>query len=338
MNSTAEWRDSDCAGFYHWPPLWIGTEPVEQGKDLTPALINAEAFSCNFQCGVGLKVSRQARFVFDFAQWAPGSAAQAKSPLDKWEERVFARMRFMNLFLAGFYTSMLRIQKRTSPKLFIDYTTYVAARSFALNLYDGQCDFRQSAVIQHGEEQHLKFRPVWQSVPESVLQTTVDLTNAAIGKGSDDVATLAELLSFYLHESGKYEASHTAAWTIAERCLNELWNAHLCNLEDQHQASGSEEKFINSVRRQKLTGRDFTASIVSEVLSLSNILPFDMYKLASRVRQTRNDWLHRLHTIDRADASDAVALAQSLLRQTGVFDAEIPFHVIGSIPIALVSE
>src|SRR5437016_1348756 len=117
MNTTNDLRDSDCAGFYHWPPLWIGTAPVEQGTDLTPALVNAEVFSSNLKCGVRLKVSRQALFVFDFAQWEPGSAAQAKSPLDKWEERIFSRMRFMNLFLACFYTSMLRIQKRTSPKL-----------------------------------------------------------------------------------------------------------------------------------------------------------------------------------------------------------------------------
>jgi hypothetical protein len=95
MNTSNNLRDSDCAGFYHWPPLWIGTPPVKQGADLTPALMNAEVFSSNLACGVRLKVSKQGLFVFDFAQWEPGSAALVQSPLANWEERVFARMRFM---------------------------------------------------------------------------------------------------------------------------------------------------------------------------------------------------------------------------------------------------
>jgi hypothetical protein len=340
MNKLNDLRDSDCAGFYHWPPLWIGTPPVEQSTDLTPALMNAEVFSSNLACGVCLKVSKQALFVFDFAQWEPGAAALSKGQLDNWEERVFARMRFMNLFLACFYTSMFRIQKTTSSKMFIDYTTYVAARSFALNPWHGQFDSRQSSVIRDAEKLHLKCKPACLAVPENVLQAAVDMTNATIAKDFRGVATLAELLlhSFYLHESGKYEASHISAWTVAERCLNKLWNTHLHELDNKHTVPGSGEKFINSEREKKLTGRDFTASIISEFLSLSGILPFDKYKLASRVRQTRNDWLHKLRTIDRSDASEAIKLAQFLLRETSLFDVEIPFNVIGVIPIAWVSE
>lgn len=340
MNKLNKIRDSDCAGFYHWPPLWIGTPPVEQGSDLSPALMNAEVFSRNLAGGVRLKVSKQAFFVFDFAQWKPGSAALAKGQFDNWEERVFARMRFMNLFLVCFYTSMHRIQKTTSFKMFIDYTTYVAARSFALNPWQVQCDSRQSSVIRNAEEWHLKFKPTCMTIPENVLEVAVDMTNAAIAKDFRDVAILTELLlhSFYLHESGKYEASHISAWTITERCLNELWNTHLRELDDHHKASGYDEKFINSERKKKLTGRDFTTSIISEFLSLYGILPFDKYQLASRVRKTRNDWLHKLHVIDRADANEAIVLAQFMLRKTGLFDVEIPFNVIGTIPIALVSE
>lgn len=339
MNTSNNLHDSDCAGFYYWPPLWIGTPPVEQGADLTPALMNAEVFSSNLACGVRLKVSKQSLFVFDFAQWEPGSAALAKDPLDNWEERVFARMRFMNLFLACFYTSMLRIQKRTSPKLFIDYTTYVAARSFALNPWHVQCDLRQSSVIRDAEEWHRKRNPFCMTVPENVLQAAVDMTDAGIAKDFRDVATLAELLlhSFCLHESGKYAASHITAWTIAERCLDELWKTHLRELDNQHTAPGA-AKLINSKREQKLTGRDFTVSIISEFLSLSGILPFDKYELASRVRTTRNDWLHKLRAIDRTDAGEAIVLAQFLLREPGVFDVEIPFHVIETMPIAWVSE
>jgi hypothetical protein len=340
MNTSNSLRESDCAGFYHWQPLWIGTPPVEQGADLTPELMNAEAFSSNLVCGVRLKVSKQALFVFDFAQWEPGSAALAKRPFDHREKRVFARMRFINLFLVCLYTSIFRIQKTPSPnKLFMDYTTYIAARSFALNPWHVQCDSRQWAVIRDAEEYHVKFKPICMIVPENVLQAAVDMTDTAIVKDFDNVATLAELLlhSLSLYESGKYAASHISAWTVAEWCLNELWKTHLRELDNQHPVPGSEEKFINSERKQKLTGRDFTASILSEFLSLAGILPFDKYKLASRVRQTRNDWLHNLHTIDMVDATEAIRLAQFMLRETGMIDVEDPLILIRSGP-PLVSE
>jgi hypothetical protein len=340
MNTFNTLRDSNCAGFYHWPPLWIGTPPAEQGADLTPALMNAEAFCRNLACGVLLKVSKQALFVFDFTQWEPGSTAQVEGLLDNWEERVFARMRFMNLFLACFYTSVFRIQKWTSAKLFIDYTTYVAARSLDLNPRHMECDSRQLSAIRNAEDWHLTVKVACTTVPENVLQATVDMIGTATANDFCDVATLAELLlhSFYLHESGKYEASHISAWTITEKCLNELWRTHLTELDQQHSITGSEEKFINRDRKDKLTGSDFTASIISEFLSLSGILSFDKYKLVSRVRKTRNNWLHDLNTIDRTEAAEALMLAQFMLKKADLFDADIPFHVIGTFPIAWVFE
>ncbi len=131
--------------------------------------MNAEVFSSDLACGVRLKVSKQALFVFEFAQWTPGSAAKAKSPFENWEERVFSRMRFMNLFLACFYTMMYRSQKIASTKLFIDYTTYLATRSFTLNPWHIECDIRQASVIRDAEKFHLKLKPVCMVVPEGVI-------------------------------------------------------------------------------------------------------------------------------------------------------------------------
>jgi hypothetical protein len=199
---------------------------------------------------------------------------------------------------------------------------------------------RQSPVIRDAKERNFMSEPIFATVSKIALQGAVEMSDAAIKRDFHDVVTLAELLlhAFYLHESGKYEASHITAWTIAERCLHELWKTHLCELDNQHTIAGSEENFINSERKQRLTGNNFTASIISEFLSLSDILPFDRYQLTLRVRQTRNNWLHKLDTIGRKDAAEAIVLAQFLLRETGVFNVEIPFNAIDRIPIEWVSE
>ena len=112
----------------------------------------------------------------------------------------------------------------------------------------------------------------------------------------------------------------------------------MSELDDQHSTAESQEKFINADRRAKLKGRDFTASIISEYLSLSGILPFEQYKLSCDVRQTRNYWLHELHAIDGTDAAKAIGLAQFMLCSAKVLDVSIPFHVIGTVPVAWVSE
>lgn len=246
-------------------------------------------------------------------------------------------MKFMNFFLVCFYTSMFRAKKLTSEKLYIDYATYLAARSFGLNPHNTQGHSRQSSVIRDAEDFHGKFGHICETIPASILQTAIDMTNAAVAERFDDAITLADLLlhAFFLHQSGKYEASHISSWTIAEKCLNELWMTYLRELDEQHSGHEFEGKFINKDRKGKLTGRDFTASIISEVLSLSGIVPFDKYELMSCVRKKRNDWLHHLGAIGRPDADDAIILAQFMLRKVGLFDVDVPFQVIGGVPLAL---
>lgn len=329
-------RDSNCAGFYHWPPIWLGSDKgdIESANSIDP---NTEVFAVAMQCGVKVRASLKGVFVFDFSNWPCGATT---SPGD-WEEPVLARMRFMNLLLACFYSVVFQKKRQTMDKMFIDFSSYAFARELDLNPLRFGCDMRQAAVIRANEHNHKTCCPWHLIVTLDVVSEAIRLTDAALANQSNDAATLGELLlhAFELHDSGKYEASHISAWTIAERCMNQIWHSHLEDAERRHSncTGDSEEKFINSTRRQKLTGREFTASIISEILSMSDLLPFEQYKLACAVRQARNAWLHKLSAIDRSDSANAINLARFMLRYSHVLDVDIPFHVIGSVPIALVS-
>ncbi len=330
-------RDSNCAGFYHWPPIWIGdsAETIEAAHSVDP---NAVVTTHTLSCGVVAKISIKGVFAFDFTHWPPG----ASQTTGNWEVAVLARMRFMNLVLACLYSTVFRDNRKTLQKMFIDLGTYTFARDFDVHPFHLGCDMRQAAVIQENEHQHSKVRP-WQDVLTlEILHKSISLAEGALQEEGNDAATLAELLlhAFHLNDSGKYEASHISAWTVAERCINHIWLSRLDDKEREYSNSSAEsqEKFINAIRRQKLTGRDFTASVVSEVLSLEGLLPFEQYKLATRVRQTRNEWLHKLRPITNQDSAAAIQLARFLLRRSNILDVDIPFCVIGSVPIALVSK
>jgi hypothetical protein len=330
-------RDSNYAGFYHWPPIWIG----ENAKQIDGACAtgqNSEVYRHTLRCGVKVIISIKGVFVFDFSNWAYGVV----NSMPQWEGPVAARMRFMNLFLTCFYSSVYRNMRQTMEKMFINYGTYAFVRQVDLEPFGFGCDARHAAVIRTNEKEHETRRPWHHLVSVDIVSEAIDLTDAALMTQSNDAAILGELLlhAFDLHDSGKYAASHISAWTIVERCMNQIWHSHLEKAEQEHSNSSAEtgEKFINSERRKKLTGRDFTASVVSEILSLSDLLPFEQYKLTCDVRQTRNDWLHRLRAIDRTDSAKAINLARFMLKLSNVLDVDIPFHVISSIPIALVQQ
>ncbi|MCP5096657.1 MAG: hypothetical protein GY943_13975 [Chloroflexi bacterium] len=225
--------------------------------------------------------------------------------------------------------------------MFITLTTYSFARKLDLNPFHFGCDRRQAAIIQANEDEP-KNRTRWQHVVTlDVVSNALRLTDTALSISENDAAALGELLlyAFELHDSGKFEPSLISAWTVVERCMNKIWHSHLDNAERQYSSSTRDpnQKFINSTRRQKLTGRDFTASTISEILSLNNLLPFEQYQLTIDVRQARNRWLHSLRAIERADSVKAINLARFMLQHSNVLDINIPFHVIKSVPIAWVS-
>ena len=222
--------------------------------------------------------------------------------------------------------------------MFIDYETYAFSREFSLAPRGYCSDARQASTIKDNEKFHDGFMSSTPVVLSSVLSETIQLTDNSLTNNNRDSSVLGELLlkAFRLHDSGQYEASHISAWTIIERCLNIVWNRYLENAEEKYsgQISSSEKKFINSERRTKLSGRDFSMSIVSEILSLNGLIPFSQYELSCKVRQDRNNWLHKLSPIDRLASANSINLARSLLNYSNVLDVDVPFHVISGIPLA----
>jgi hypothetical protein len=99
-----------------------------------------------------------------------------------------------------------------------------------------------------------------------------------------------------------------------EACLDQMWERYLDERATQ-EIDGVQEKVINSKRRQNLTGRDYSASVISEILSLGGKLSFGNYTELGIVRSARNNWIHKLNDVDRVIANKALLLAQRMLDQ-----------------------
>lgn len=98
--------------------------------------------------------------------------------------------------------------------------------------------------------------------------------------------------------SGKHNPSVVLAWFVIESLLNIEWSRWLESKNGVvgENSSGQSIMRINSDRKQLLTGRDYTASIISQNLELLGIITYDEFRDITAVRQSRNAIAHKADT------------------------------------------
>jgi hypothetical protein len=73
---------------------------------------------------------------------------------------------------------------------------------------------------------------------------------------------------------------------------------------------------------KKLNSTDYTASIITESLSLLGQLSFEEYSRSEIVRRARNSWMHNLADVPMDKAEVALKVSSSLFRAR--FKVELP--------------
>ena len=100
----------------------------------------------------------------------------------------------------------------------------------------------------------------------------------------------------------------TLSWSICEQILYQLWKKFLNEANERESSSR-----ISKNRRQKLIGRDYTASIIVEILELIEVLDQQTYRSLDACRRARNGWIHELKTPKQNQVEVCVRMAQDLL-------------------------
>jgi hypothetical protein len=148
-----------------------------------------------------------------------------------------------------------------------------------------------------------------------VLNESFSLFEKLLASSDGYLPTVVEILLRARNslESSDYVVSLTLAWSAIEYLLNTLWERFLVNNRTR-KVEGQDLVFINAKRKTALTSTDFTASIVSEILSLNETVPFDLYEKITLARKARNAWLHRLQPVQRKDSEIAIDSAREMLK------------------------
>lgn len=116
----------------------------------------------------------------------------------------------------------------------------------------------------------------------------------------------------------QYESAHLIAWSVIEASLNKVW-ANLVHKLDL--GNGGHTKMNRERRDMLLEGHAYTASIVTQMLSLHKQIDDALLARLDDARRTRNNFAHSLRSVTWSDASHAINTANELISK--VIDTKV---------------
>lgn len=313
----------------------------KQSIDVT--VLADEVFRGELSIGVPVRVLREGMFIFDFSAWEPGRPLPVQDDpgdFDVIAAIALRRSTLMNAHLACLYTAIARLQD-IAPQgtMVVTPSELITINSFEESWGGTGGDTRLSALSQarfastYGVglppcfDWRLMFRFPTVEVP--TLEESFRLLNTITNHSSE---SLLDTVDLYMRgcraqQDHNYSLALVMMWTICEQLLQKLWRRYL-NDNRQRELDGNKVPFVTRERKKALEdSRTFSASVVSEMLSLVGRLPLHLYKELTKARKTRNRWVHDLAPVSREAAQSSVKAAEQMLRFVEGVDLEIPLNL-----------
>lgn len=325
---------SQAAGYFHWPPVWVGDTPVSENREIS----NDEVvLRFPLPQGITSKVLRQGIFIFDFSEASIGYIDPYHKLIDTApiQQAIYRRIAVLNAHLLCLYNSLFEIQRYGVRKMIVTPSNLISYRSIedhGGSSYESdvnpQIHYMKST---DGIPQELVMWKNKRSVSislETVLQS-YKLLGRILEHQSEDTLDLIHLYarSCKAYEDHNFDLSVVTAWTLSEVLLNVLWKRHLDGLNRVRPALPGKEKFINADRRRILTASNYSASVIIEILSIAGVIPSSLYTALNNSRKERNDWIHNLRIRDSEMAQKAIFLAGDMLRLIYGVELNIPLNL-----------
>lgn len=294
---------------YLQPPMWIGDAPAS--PDATTVLV----WSGTGPDGVPLHARRDGFIVFDFPAAAPyaGGAVPAyaaepgiKLPgkvLKASEDRMtlaYQRFQYMNAFLAALYSGLSTVQQTASQ---------VQEPANPTNYFH---------AVRRGEtflpyQAKIELKPVTARnvmLPDTIAHAA-ELMQCCVKVFEKQGLILLSLVYIACHQYQRHQfaAAHLIAWSVIEKQINHMWEALLNDLDLKNGGRTA----ISRERRRLLLDHDYTASVVSQMLSLHGRIDDEMLQRLDAARRRRNEFAHRLAAVSADDAGKAIRAATDLM-------------------------
>lgn len=309
--------------YYFYKPLsWFLEEPTEQNKYEYKYKIK------DGRIGIGVHFTRDGLIVFDFSEWPEGESvtipayeikrgkakpkevAQAENKLI---EKVINRANAANVFQACLSSAIITEEKFSHP------ITHPINPSNIKSCHDIRS-------VLHTDERNFEKRS--SLINKKTLFHATGLFTALINNNILRQLCVSLYKAHWEFNQFNYTGATIESWVVLEKLINMLWEKYITS-------SKTKGVKINSERKEKLTGRDFSASIITEILSLAIIIDNKTYNTLTKVRQARNHWMHGLKNIQEQDAINALNLSCELY--SDVIERDFKLPISKSMQIATIS-
>ena len=272
---------------------------------------------------VSLIICRDGQILFRIARLEPAGGVDLSTPIEDTVSRWGEYLDYLNSFYLLLDSATIETDRHAIFNLH-----EITHRDAFRTTFEGEREVSQSiasesiaSVFQMGrylssysQDFPIEYDPKL-SHRSVVSLAAISLAGESIFKvvssqGSEKhLASYAKSLSEY--KVGNYETAIILSWFITESVANWLWNSQLDALNADFPGG---RRRINRERRDFLTGRDFTASITTNLLELFGQIDLELLNKVDEVRGYRNKIVHTdSFQVGANEATKALAVAREMI-------------------------
>ena len=332
-NIVSNTKSPAIEGYFRVPAIWVGQEPdPESVRELNPQIHHEVVLETRLDSDITVRVQRDGTFLFDFSSWDlapqavvpgyrhPGPGIPHRLPIEtaealqSAENFAIVRARVMNVLQACLATSEQILKGRLEHMGFpVDAQSTLKGQSF-----ESAVSYKENALDVHylarnaANNRYIVSpnRLLSRRVLEiEVVEHSLELLDRILL--ANDL-TLIHLIDSLYGAARRYTERRSGeavvvAWAVCEQLLSSAWNALLVDAKSAGRLPGK--------RRNKLEGRDYTASVMVEMLELVNRIDYDLYCRLEVARKSRNDWAHSFQEPNYSEVSETFSAALDLLHK-----------------------
>jgi hypothetical protein len=310
------------SGFVYPEHRWLVSEPAE----LMPSTMHPDDFirplgTWTLQAGLSVEVTAGAFISIDFSNFADALPVPDDDPDKSFRQSISTmrkRVQVGNAFALCLHSATADIQNLATDGFRLTHEDLTHYDNLGQPIYP-------SAPVAPGLGYVLPHR--MGVCPAGVVDAACSRLDEVLLHANPNAVDLVVLLNHALTacRGHDFDLAVVTAWTVCETLLDQSWR------EYAEQRATNVSLPVNADRRAFWSGREFSASAVTEILVLGGAVPAALHAPLSDVRRKRNRWIHGIKPPVHDDAVQAITVARQLMSHILGLD----MHVVPTVGVTV---
>ena len=333
-------------GYFRLPAIWVGERPYDtSATTFSPNVHHEIVFEERLRIGIKARVHRDGTFLFDFSSWnaapqrvIPGYRIKHGTPHrpprkteaadEDAEKSAVIRAQVMNVHQSCLATAEWQ-HRKGSIGVGVPVGSADALKGWTFDdclIYrDFETNPRQlMRQAANGRDGVYRIKPYHRHVIDiEVAENSLNLLDQVLLSECEETTIIQMVEAAYLaavrSAEGRLGEAITLAWGVCEQLLSRSWKEFITEASVESQITGKRKKNL-------LEGRDYTASVKTEILELSGRLDAELYVHIDNARKARNNWMHEMQEPNNAHVLDALHAVEGLFQSVLGIRQVFPMH------------